>query len=59
MNRKLVYTFYISANFDDEMNSIHFRCLDYFKDAFDEADITFIVDEGYSKENLVAGDHNV
>ncbi len=52
MNRKLVYTFYISTNFDDEMNSIHFRCLDYFKDAFDEADITFIVDEGYSRENL-------
>ena len=52
MNRKLVFSFYINDNFHDEINEIHFKCLNHFKEAFDLADISFIVDEGYNKEYL-------
>ena len=52
MNRKLVFSFYINDNFHDEINEIHFNCLNHFKEAFDLADISFIVDEGYNKEYL-------
>ena len=45
MNRKLVFSFYINDNFHDEINEIHFKCLNHFKEAFDLADISFIVDE--------------
>ena len=52
MNRKLVFSFYINDNFHDEINEIHFKCLNHFKEAFDLADISFIVDEEYNKEYL-------
>ena len=47
MNKKLIFSFYINENYEDEINKIHLRCLDYFKSCFDEVDVSFIVDEGY------------
>lgn len=49
MNRKLVFSFYVNENYQDEINNIHFRCIEHFKDCFDNADISFIVDEGYKE----------
>ena len=43
MLKKLVYSFYISnETYSKKINEIHFRCLEYFKNSFDCADITFI-----------------
>ncbi len=45
MNRKLVFSFYVNENYNDEINTIHFRCIGHFKNCFDCADITFILED--------------
>ena len=46
MTKKLIYSFYLSRDtYDLKINDIHFRCLDRFKNSFDEVDITFIMDD--------------
>lgn len=53
MTKKLVFSFYINDNFHDEINEVHFKCLERFCGVFDCADISFIVDDGYNKEYLL------
>lgn len=53
MNKKLVFAFYLSPNYKSDIVDIHFKCLRYFSSAFDSAEIVFIVDSDYDRENLL------
>lgn len=53
MNKKLVFSFYIDENYNDEINKIHFNCLRHFKNCFNEADISFIVNDNYDNNSLL------
>lgn len=61
MLKKLVYSFYISKEtYSKKINEIHFRCLEYFKDSFDCADITLIREdnEGNVDEEIYLSEQN-
>lgn len=53
MNKKFIFSFYLDRHYGDEINKIHFNCLRHFKDCFDEADISLIVDDDYNRDDLL------
>lgn len=53
MKKKLVFAFYLGKNFKDEIIEIHLKCIERFSNVFDEAEIAFIVDDGYNRADLL------
>ena len=53
MNKKLVFAFYLAKNYKSEIVNIHFLCLKRFSKAFDSAEIVFILDKEYDRDNLL------
>lgn len=53
MNKKLVFAFYLAKNYKSEIINIHFLCLKRFSEAFDSAEIVFILDKEYDRDNLL------